>query len=408
MRRFPAYPDRPHRSGQARIRIDGRDVYLGVHGSPESWAEYQRLLAAWRAGEPIGRETTAAPVRLVRDLVGRYLLWAERHYTDRDGTVRNELRNVRFALRPLLILHGHTPLGDFGPRALKGLLQTAAAGTYEGNRGPWSRRFANANLARWKGVWRWAESEELVPPGTYHQMQTVRGLQPGQALEREEVPPVPEADYAAAVPHLGPVVRQAVELLALTGARPSELLALVPGAIDRGGVVELARGYRVQLPAGVWVVQPGKHKTARKGKRRVILFGPTAQAVLAPLLEGLESDQPIFSPRRAREARWAAARASRKSRVQPSQVARSRPGARQPAERYTVEALRLAIGRACDKAGVPHFSGYQLRHLAATRLAKEYGPAVAGAILGHEHAATTAVYALPDLQAAARAMGEAG
>ena len=31
-------------SGQARIRIDGRDIYLGKYGSPESRAAYDRLV----------------------------------------------------------------------------------------------------------------------------------------------------------------------------------------------------------------------------------------------------------------------------------------------------------------------------------------------------------------------------
>lgn len=32
-------------SGQARVVIDGRDVYLGAHGSPASFAAYAKLVA---------------------------------------------------------------------------------------------------------------------------------------------------------------------------------------------------------------------------------------------------------------------------------------------------------------------------------------------------------------------------
>ena len=43
----------PQANGQAVVRLDGRDVYLGRYGSPESRAEYDRLIADWlAAGRP--------------------------------------------------------------------------------------------------------------------------------------------------------------------------------------------------------------------------------------------------------------------------------------------------------------------------------------------------------------------
>ncbi len=35
-------------TGQARVRIGGRDFYLGKFGSPEAEAAYHHLLADWR------------------------------------------------------------------------------------------------------------------------------------------------------------------------------------------------------------------------------------------------------------------------------------------------------------------------------------------------------------------------
>lgn len=44
--RTPRY--RLHRpSGHAVVTLDGRDVYLGKRGAPESRAEYDRLIAEW-------------------------------------------------------------------------------------------------------------------------------------------------------------------------------------------------------------------------------------------------------------------------------------------------------------------------------------------------------------------------
>lgn len=44
--RVPSYMlHRP--TGQARVRLGGRDFYLGPHGSPESRQEYDRVVAEW-------------------------------------------------------------------------------------------------------------------------------------------------------------------------------------------------------------------------------------------------------------------------------------------------------------------------------------------------------------------------
>ena len=47
-KRKPAYGlHKP--SGQARVRIDGEDHYLGVYGTPESRDRYDDLIAEWFA-----------------------------------------------------------------------------------------------------------------------------------------------------------------------------------------------------------------------------------------------------------------------------------------------------------------------------------------------------------------------
>ncbi|MEI8381447.1 MAG: hypothetical protein WCJ09_15070 [Planctomycetota bacterium] len=54
---LPSYTH--HRaSGQARVRIAGRDIYLGLYGSPESHERYARLIAE-RAVEPQRTTRTA-------------------------------------------------------------------------------------------------------------------------------------------------------------------------------------------------------------------------------------------------------------------------------------------------------------------------------------------------------------
>ena len=50
---------RKHRAtSQAIVTLDGRDFYLGRHGTPESVAAYQRITSEWVAGGRTGVATT--------------------------------------------------------------------------------------------------------------------------------------------------------------------------------------------------------------------------------------------------------------------------------------------------------------------------------------------------------------
>lgn len=403
MRKFPPYPARPHPgSGQARIKLDGRHVYLGVFGTDASWAEYQRRLSEWRAAGASSPDfptlpQSFAPARTVADLVAAYLEHLEREAARKQDD--RELKNHRFALAPLIRLLGHTPISDLRPKALRAALAAAAAGTWltaeerarrqaGGRKCTWSRPHARRALGRWKAAVKWAESEELVPGGTLQQVAAARALDEGQAEERPDVPPAPEESIKKALPKLHRILRALVECLLLTGARPGELCKLTPGDLNRSGEVELAKGYRVKLGKGVWAYQPLKWKGAWRGHRRVILFGPRAQAVLAPLLEGRPDGCPVFCPREASN--------------------RPLTGGKPPKERYDRHALRQALERACRRAGVEPFTSYQLRHNAATRLAEEFGPEVARIVLGHRDLRVTQIYVLDSLGKAAEAMERAG
>ena len=48
---FPSYLR--HSSGQARIRVNGRDIMLGLYGSDESRVKYGQLIAKLAGGVPL-------------------------------------------------------------------------------------------------------------------------------------------------------------------------------------------------------------------------------------------------------------------------------------------------------------------------------------------------------------------
>lgn len=57
--RIPKY--RLHKpSGRAVVTLNGRDIYLGAHGSAESKAAYNRLVAEWQLAGRQHAETGAS------------------------------------------------------------------------------------------------------------------------------------------------------------------------------------------------------------------------------------------------------------------------------------------------------------------------------------------------------------
>ena len=104
--------------------------------------------------------------------------------------------------------------------------------------------------------------------------------------------------------------------------------------------------------------------------------------------------EPLFSPRRQREEKFATMRAGRKSKVQPSQKCRKsdRP-MRIPGEWFTSNGIGKAVAKACKKAGVPGWTPYQLRHLKGAELRERFSLEHVRAALGHSHASMSAHYA---------------
>src|SRR5438309_2236016 len=109
-------------TGQAYVRLpDGngsrRVIYLGKYGSPDSQAEYQRVLAEMRVCPAVGGrsrvgEPAAANLTVSEVLLG-FMQWAATHYRTPDGRPTTEIGELRQSVRPVRELYGHTPAGEF-------------------------------------------------------------------------------------------------------------------------------------------------------------------------------------------------------------------------------------------------------------------------------------------------------
>lgn len=388
--RIPAYRHyKPKDLGL--VVLGGRQIYLGRYNSPESLAEYRRLVQEWLARGVAPEPPAPASSLTVDELVLAFWTgFAERHYRRPDGTPTGELGNYRDSLRSLRRLYGHTPAADFGPSALKAVRQAMIDAEL-------ARTTINQRIGRVVRVFKWGVENELVPPAVHQALRSVPGLKPGRTAAREPEPvgPVDDAVVEAIRPHVSRQVWAMVELQRLTGMRPGEVTTM--------------RTCDVDTSREPWRYTPATHKTTHRGKARVVLLGPRAQGVLSRWLRSAEPAAYLFSPSEAVAERRAAMRAARKTPVPPSQRVRSKRAPRRAAgSRYTTRSYHHAVLRGCGHAGVAPWHPHRLRHSAATAIRREFDLATARAVLGHSSLATAAIYAEADLRKAAEAIAKVG
>jgi len=402
--KVPSYCRHRH-SGQAVVRIDRVDHYLGRYGSPESYQAYQRAIAEWRARRAEGvaaAPTTRGPAQpdlTIAQLVYRYRSFARTYYV-KDGKRTKEYVAMKYALRPLRRLYGPTPAWEFGPLALKAVRQAMIAADL-------SRGVINNRVNRIKRFFKWAASEELIPASVYQAVQALPTLRFGrtEARETEPVKPVADAWVDAVLPGLSPPVAAMVRLQRLTGMRPCEVV--------------LMRACDIDMTDAVWIYEPYEHKNRWRGHRRLIPLGPRAQEIIEPFLT-LKTDVFLFSPREAEAWRNVQRRQQRASPLTPSQ-ARRKPKARpQRAKRdhYDTDSYRRAVTYGIAKANrerqrrelplIPAWYPLQLRHSRATEVRKGFGLEAAQVALGHAHAAVTEMYAERNLALAAEIAQKTG
>lgn len=398
-------------SGQAVVTIGGHDYYLGKHGSTASRAEYDRLIAEWLAN---GRRLIRVDDVTIVEVMLAYITFANGYYV-KNGKPTSETTLIRNALKVLRRLYGHTQAKDFGPKPLKTVRQAFIDSGL-------CRNEVNRRTGLIVRFFKWAVENELVPSSVHHGLRAVAGLRKGRTDVRESEPikPVPDAFVDAIEAHAPPRIWAMVQLQRLTGMRPGEVCIMRTCDLDTAG--------------RVWVYTPESHKTEHHGRDRRIYLGPRAQAVIRPWLK-TDLMAYLFSPKDATAELLAERRQTRKTRVQPSQVNRSKPQPRKtPGACYTSNSYRHCIAKACDRAflhpalaSIPwealtpgqreelvvwqrshRWHPNQLRHNAATMLRREFGLDVARVILGHSSPVVTEVYAEVDREKALKVVGQVG
>ena len=247
-------------SGQARVIIDGRHVYLGPYDSPESRTKYQEIVrkhVADRTKVEMERKIAFATDVTVSEILVRYIPYVESYYR-KHGEQTGQVSIIRLSLRVLREKFGHLEATAFGPKALKACRD-------EFVRQGLCRNEVNRRTSLIRQFFKWAVEEELVPPSVWHGLQAVSGLRKhrSEAPDHEPVGPVPEGIVEATLPHLPRTVAAMVRLQLLAGMRPDEVVQI--------------RGCDLVTTGLVWEYRPGSHKTEHHEKDRVIMLGPRVE-----------------------------------------------------------------------------------------------------------------------------------
>jgi len=409
------------------VRIAGKDYYLGVYQSQDSWREYHKLLAEHFSnqsgpGQNQGGGTSrahaptvpvAAPSELtIGELTMRYKVHAEGYYV-KKGKPTSEVSTIKRSLTFLNRMYYKESVSSFTSKKLELVRESIASDPVvkihkkKGKDGKIdakavvlhdakSRSTANKYTGKIKQMFKWAVHEELVDPSVYERLRALPPLKRGRTKAREmpKVRAVSDAHIAATLEKLSPVVADMVRVQRLVGCRPQDITNMCPAEIKK-------------TPDGEpWLYSPASHKTEHRDQDLVLAIGPRAQAILERYWPK-KATEVFFSPRATVRLRNDAQRGNGKNAdavaKRPKKVA-----ARPPSDRYDSGSYRRAVNRACELAEVPSWSPNQLRHSRLTEVRAQHGAEAARTLVGHKNLNTTEIYAEQDLKKAIQVAKESG
>ena len=334
-------------TGQARATYQGRSVYFGRYGSPEAhrrYAEWILEITADPTAVPIATRAKAGDGITVAELVNAF---EEHHETTLEGRTEDAIRTARSETRVagdlLVEKHAAVMVTDFDAPMLVEIRDSILGRPIDRR---WCLRTVNNRISRVRSIFAWGVQRGIVDRGVIVGLQAVAPLRAGSAMARVHAPvrEAPIEDVRLVLEHLdargGPSVQVAclLRFMLMTGCRCAEARKATIGDLDRD-----ARTLTIH-----------EHKTARKTG--------------APLIFHL-SDEVLAVIDRAILARGAGA----------DPTAPIFAGTRGPFRRT---AVTQAVARACERAGVPHWSPHRLRHTATNLVRRAAGDAVAKATGG--------------------------
>jgi integrase len=207
----------------AAVYRNGKTIYLGIYGSPESKIAYARFVAELKADT-----TPYTPDNKEHITVQALVLSFLDHV---KGTITPQsYGHHRSAIRALLKLYGNdTLVGNFTPSCLKLFRQELI------NSKRLCRKMVNDHTRRIVSMFTWGVSEELVKPHTEAALKAVKPLPKGYpgTFDHPEREDVPDDIIIRTLPFMPPTIQAMVKVQRLTGMRPSEIFNMKAGEIDQ-------------------------------------------------------------------------------------------------------------------------------------------------------------------------------
>lgn len=372
-------------SGLGRVKIGnftktfGRwPIECGDTPPPEVQQKYDEWKKTWIAS---GFQESAADKRgaTIHELVDAFKAWAETPAGYKQPNKPNsELYCVRSACRLLRAHFGEVEADRFTADHLRRLREIFVR--HRDAKGkPWSRDYVNEQVNRVRRVFSWGVwNGNMVQPATVLHLREL----PGFRKKRTDAPESPKrkkpVDQAVIEQTLEkmetrwPSVWRMIQVHRLVGCRASEICTLRPCDIDKDAAPDC------------WKWTPMEFKQEGQDVEVYYWFGPKAQTLLAPALEGKAPTDWVFPTLRKRGE-----------------------------GRYRKDSYNRAIARVCERFGLPKWSAGRLRHTCATAVkqhentAGRNGTEGAQAVLCQAEPGVTERYAKRDA-VARRIMAEIG
>jgi hypothetical protein len=162
---------RKHSSGQARVTINGRDYYLGPHGSRVSVRAYDRLVAEFLASGRSPSFGIGNDAYTVGMLMADYVRFARGYFGTGE---KSEWHRIKLAIRPLQRLYADTVAAEFGPERFKAVRQAMIEDGL-------TRQGINARMNRIKRMFKWSAGEGKLPAAVFGTLQLIPGTPPRRA-----------------------------------------------------------------------------------------------------------------------------------------------------------------------------------------------------------------------------------
>ena len=369
----------------------------GRWGSADADARYRQLCAEFYTGSVSVNVADESESITIAVLCAKFLKHKiDKNVDDRDGCKYKIVIKLMLKVYPELptakfnataFRHVRQQFIEYGKSPKQWVVNKSEEGGYYRTLPPWSRSYVNTLAKQVREIFHWGVSWDLAPPEVIQKIDSVPGLRrddvPDYIDETDPVTAVPDEVVIATLPYMPPMIADMVKIQRAACMRPSELCNLKVQDVINAGIIG--------------TVTTEKHKTARFGVLRHIAFSAHEIEILKRRSVGKKPDEFIFSPKESEKERLEILRASRKTKVQPSQVNRAKDNFNRFNDYYKVTSYYRAIVRAQEKArkagvSIPNWFPYQMRHAAVTETSLRHGREIASLQAGHLNIKTTEIY----------------